>query len=821
MAEEAGGGVVYSVDVDLGQLDKLDSKINQVENSAKQSFGAVDRSLKSADSSMMKMNKTSESVSNAFKLQKNAAQQLSFQLQDVVVQAQMGTSWFTIIGQQAPQILGIAGAAGAALGVFAALAAAIGGVAYKMLSASDDALTLENAVKRLGDAVMITDDGVALLTQEITRLAAVSQDAAMAQLAQEVIDAKNVINTASKEVKSAYGDLTSGLNLSVITTQIDRYKAAIEEGGEAARIAVKGISQRPDIETKESYAALEQSIRSISAQFKITREDAFEFIQAISSAAKGGDPKAIQDLQNFISGLSKETKFTNENLAKFQNQLSEAFGEARNAGEIMKTAQGFLDNFDEALNGSTEQAKKSKDAIASLVDSVKMQAFTYGMSQKGIALYSAELLGADDVTKQIIKSYFDAIEAAEIDIESKKQQAEESRRLGDQVDSLVEKLKQQNFELSDPSGSFELYIKNQRSAAVAAGRNADEVERLIRANARLKDKQKADRESAKQAEKDLLNELGAEQDQRKTVTTEFQQVQGSLIQQTETPAQKAMRENEERLAVIRQYQALENADKEAALEAQFASEQLYAEQIKTLRENQKSSFTNMLETLGFSYQQLGNQAAGSLAMVATGAMTGKEAIAALANSILTQAIGALIQLGIQAAIGQAAVTAGAVASGLTIATAMAPAAAMTSLATAGANSVPASAGILSTVGTAQVAALGGGRLYGGPVGGGKLYPFMEDGKPEALQMGGKTYLWTGGGNGNVVSNKDMASGGMSGGVNISVVVENYGNEKVSVSRDQSKGVTGEEVIKIIVGNINERGQVHSAIMRSTTAGNRT
>ena len=82
----------------------------------------------------------------------------------------------------------------------------------------------------------------------------------------------------------------------------------------------------------------------------------------------------------------------------------------------------------------------------------------------------------------------------------------------------------------------------------------------------------------------------------------------------------------------------------------------------------------------------------------------------------------------------------------------------------------------------------------------------------------KQYLIPGS-RGSVTSNADMNSGG---GMNVSVNVQNYSGQPVDVQRGQTgSGTNAQEVINIVVGNINQRGQIHQSIVRSTTAGNRT
>lgn len=78
--------------------------------------------------------------------------------------------------------------------------------------------------------------------------------------------------------------------------------------------------------------------------------------------------------------------------------------------------------------------------------------------------------------------------------------------------------------------------------------------------------------------------------------------------------------------------------------------------------------------------------------------------------------------------------------------------------------------IASTTALAQGLAMGGGRLNGGPVNPGTMYPVTEDGKPELLIQGGRQYLLPGN-RGEVVSNKDMAQVGQGGGQTVNFTLQ--------------------------------------------------
>lgn len=216
------------------------------------------------------------------------------------------------------------------------------------------------------------------------------------------------------------------------------------------------------------------------------------------------------------------------------------------------------------------------------------------------------------------------------------------------------------------------------------------------------------------------------------------------------------------------------------------TEQYLAER-EELMTQEKTGFMASLEEMGFSFDQFSNRAAGSLVSVMAGFESAGDAVRGLAKAMLTELVGAIVRMGIQAIISQKTVTAAnAVMAGAT-ASAWATPAALTSLATMGANAAPATAGMATTVAAAQGLAMGGGRLRGGNVDEGKLYPFMENGQPELVTANGNDYLFTPN-RGRVTSNDDLQNefGGGSGGstFNFSMTVA----AEVASSREQLANV---------------------------------
>lgn len=213
--------------------------------------------------------------------------------------------------------------------------------------------------------------------------------------------------------------------------------------------------------------------------------------------------------------------------------------------------------------------------------------------------------------------------------------------------------------------------------------------------------------------------------------------------------------------------------------------------------SQQSLGYNMLTS---AVDAFSGNASNAITGLLTGTMSAQEAMRSLGNTILNSVINSIVQVGVEALknyiLGQtlgAASVATSVGLAATTASAWAPAAAMASLASFGANAGPAAAGISSTVGLASGLALAGGRKNGGPVTAGNVYPVGEGDLPEFMQTR-KGLFMIPGDNGTVFSNKDV-TGGMP-----RIKKASTGSEYQSQSSRDS-GSTGSQPSKSISVNV--------------------
>ena len=272
-----------------------------------------------ANDAAIKQTKTAQGVSNAFKVQKGSLQQVGFQLQDLIVQLQMGTSAFVAIGQQGSQLAGIFGAGGALVGAAIALASVLGGTLYKAF----------------GDTSMSVED----LNKELLKL--IETSTLTENQAAALVDSENK-STEEKKKK-----------IKAIDEEIKR----LEQQQKIQDEAIKKRKEQDDTESKV-YQKL----------IKASKDTAIALSQE----------RAERDLYD------QQIKKSAENIKLYNNLV----------GEESVTAN-----------------KKQREEIKAMIETLKIQSETFGMTEKQLALYTATTLHASDAEKKLIAQHYDSINA--------------------------------------------------------------------------------------------------------------------------------------------------------------------------------------------------------------------------------------------------------------------------------------------------------------------------------------------------------------------------------------------------------------------------
>ncbi|HBR4671398.1 TPA: tape measure protein [Klebsiella pneumoniae] len=252
------------------------------------------------------------------------------------------------------------------------------------------------------------------------------------------------------------------------------------------------------------------------------------------------------------------------------------------------------------------------------------------------------------------------------------------------------------------------------------------------------------------------------------------------------PVQQLVNENNQKLALMQQYQQQEQAilqqsyqqgkiNYDQFIAAKSATDAQYLA-LRTAQENQfneqmTAAQWQLLSQQGLGWQTLtsavdafSGSASNAITGMLTGSMSASEAMKSLGSTILNSVVNSLVQAAIQAAIVKplleafglsAESTLGAsTASAAESYAAWAPAAIAASIATLGS---AAGVGFAAYSGATLAGKALGGRKNGGPVSSGSIYPVGEGNLPELMQTSKGLFMIPGDG-GKVFSNKDVTSG---------------------------------------------------------------
>lgn len=405
-------------DVAAKQLDAMAS-----------SAGRADTAVNKLTPDVNKVNTaTSKAASDGFAKFRNAAGQVGFQVQDMVVQLQSGTSAFVAIGQQGSQLAGAFGPGGAVLGAVIALASAIGGVLYKSLTEADgSSKDLEAAQKQLKDTFQQTASGSLELTDGLIQLTQISREAAETQLALAKANADLIAQQTAKAVRE---DAESWETWKASTASaISQYDALVSKGADVGDTLEKlGGTYEGNI---VGVNMLAQNIAELSSKFGVNRDQALEMIAAQSAFNKEPTAENARRIADVFTDWLGNTKQLNPELIRLTDNANKNATALENAEKSANAAAEAQKNLGRNVNSTTQRFQEQNEAIvknqqiAILSDRERIraqaeldkQAFAKreAVTKEQIAAYNA----ARDAEAQQDIGRIDATEKAKADREAK------------------------------------------------------------------------------------------------------------------------------------------------------------------------------------------------------------------------------------------------------------------------------------------------------------------------------------------------------------------------------------------------------------------
>lgn len=412
------------------ELDKLSTSANTAEGAVQKLTPAVEKTNSS----------TSKAAGDGLSKFRNAAGQVGFQVQDMVVQLQSGTSAFVAIGQQGSQLAGAFGPGGAVLGAIIALASAVGGVLYKSLtSAEASTKDLEAAQEQLKSTFQQTSSGTFELTDGLIQLTRISREAAETQLALAKANADIIAQQTAKAIQE---DAKSWETWKASTTAaISQYDALVAKGADVGDTLEKlGGTYEGNI---VGVNMLAQNIGELSDKFGVNREQALEMIAAQSAFNKEPTAENARRISDVFTEWLGTSKNLNPELVRLTKSANDNATALENAEKSTRAAAEAQKNLGNNVNSTTQRLREQNDAIvknqqiAILSDRERVKAQAQadkeafakreGVTKEQIAAYNA----ARDTEAQQDIARIDATEKAKterVNAAAKKREAAQIKR---------------------------------------------------------------------------------------------------------------------------------------------------------------------------------------------------------------------------------------------------------------------------------------------------------------------------------------------------------------------------------------------------------
>lgn len=269
------------------------------------------------------------------------AQQVGYQVQDMIVQIQGGTSAFVAIGQQGSQLAGAFGPGGALIGAVIALGAAVAGTLVKALGgAKVSAEELQASTKTLDDVLQKNKDGTYELSDSFVELANNIDTASQAQA--KFYEAQSATVTQTEASKEAITDLVDSLDTWTNGTAIGAQRS---------------------LELGQQTSSLTGYIGDLADKFGITNQEAQGLVPLLAAVQKNASPENIKALSDETARLNDKYQGTNGELVKFNGELFKNIGNLQAAASKSDTLSVAQDKLAKATNSTTQRLKEQNDQI--------------------------------------------------------------------------------------------------------------------------------------------------------------------------------------------------------------------------------------------------------------------------------------------------------------------------------------------------------------------------------------------------------------------------------------------------------------------------
>ncbi|MBJ2110312.1 tape measure protein [Proteus terrae] len=642
----------------------------------------------------------------------------------------------------------------------------VGGPAGIAMAAGAAIMYFYQQAKEAREEAVKLAEGVNQLTAEMKNMTREQKRAESAKLKEALPELKNeVLNTtvAMKQAAEKVRELEADLALAKVGTS--KYESITKQLADAQdKLAIA-----TDNATKASnnYSRTKNTISFIQADLNGELKEGIDLlkreISVLPSGAKGWDSYGF----SIDRALQKKKEFNGEKIS---------FEWSKEGMDLRKSLEREM----KLANAKSEVDKRLLQVDFYIEDKgITDEREIYQLKQIAIATQEAQ-----DAAAERNKTTKESTKATDAAYEALKRQREEIELLNkgykdgslemakyDAVKALGDKASPKQIKLAEKLAEDKYNIERNLADKKAA-LDLDLVAKAKESH----DKQLADLERITKDDVSLTEQAAR---RKAEIEAEYQHKiaeirannavspQDNLKAQVD-PVQQLKNEHERKLALIREFETEKGAITQQGLALMNAANTQYEQDRMNAQWEIWRNQSQANQFLADGLDALGQRSANVITGLLTGTQSLNDAFRNVALTIVDQAVGALVQMGMQQVknmitenamrkASNAQAVADATATGGAIATAMAPAAATTSIATMGSAATWGMAAMAAAI--PAMIALAGARKNGGQVGAGKMYRVGEGGKPEIFKASNGNQYMIPGDSGRVISNRQMGKGG--------------------------------------------------------------
>jgi len=547
---------------------------------------------------------------------RGAIQQTSFQLQDIIVQMQMGTRTSVVLGQQLPQMAGAFGAVGAAIGVVLAIGIPL--ISYLLPGILDGSEDASKATEELADAVYDLREASRLARQPLVELA--EEYGGNASEVQNFVDALERLR--QQQALNALQTALTAIEQDEFSQSILRTVRGIDNVNQIYQQNARGILLTLGL-TEDQLVAVSDAYR----QYLEAGDDQERLAAAAENFRETLDRVGLSGEANFnriTAGLSAAGQEFNNLNRIIEVQLGELDLTEANARRVLAAYQDLRDakTFEEAARESQEfrvlleqlGIEVDQGLIPTLIDfeGTARQAFANGGNaalamRDDVRSVTAEIRNAIAALDQLRSAGINDLRVAEINLEFRTDPVGRARALAE------ERARAEQEVLRDGAGPGEIAYLEQQVRLI--GDAAAETERLNQERIRLN---AADREAEARASRggsggsvaSRAREARQEAEAYQELVRDLRQLDQELVGTSfayEAELDEVRAREQERLDIVQE--ALNNriiAEEEAAARV-VEINRAAAEEIRQIEVTRN---TDILQAAGATFDSLAQMAAG-------------------------------------------------------------------------------------------------------------------------------------------------------------------------------------------------------------------